>query len=486
MPTIAEQINLTLKTVTDWTDQYTATYGIVFNKVDKANLDNAITRYANEGDWQKVLTMKRKAEIVGYSSPTIDEKVKQALTNIGQFTCKLPKMADGWWYNWYYHLLDCFRYAKELNHETDKWDDPAKAFRGLWDLRTTQTKYFYRCNPDTGTVERIGEGRWHQASALAGTWMKFYELGVRDAVYSILHEWEEFNRIYWSINHYIYRTDYPDYEVRFGSVFQTWVKAYRLHPFAIPENFPRITGDLTVRCLLNLWLSPQWGGKNVVVHHYPKNLEQRLDGTLEGWAVLHMFYPLFSEGIKSNMRDMLLGKGVVKASDALLASDLFNPATNRFRMTDTWSYSDRASCFGAAALFLMAITPDTASLAIPVRAEGIEMYEADFFDPHHFEFNYEAKKIKIPVYAGKLTLTFGEKPVEAKFPADGIYAITFTDDWGGITSITRVGDLDQTYLKLPHVPTPTEAAVALLVTTLGSIPLYHLGKTLIRKVKEAG
>lgn len=485
--TIADQIKKSLDTITDWADLYTSTFGIVFGKVDLTNLDNAVTRYANEGDWQKVLSVKRKAEIIGYVSQTLDEKVKLALTNIDLFTCKLPKMTDGWWWNTYYHLLNGFRYATELGYETAKWDSAEKAYYGLKNLRLTRDRYFHKCDPDTDTVERIGEGEWHQASALAGAWMKFYELGVKDALNMLAYEWSEFNRIYWTQdpegNHYIYRTDSPDYEAKNGSVFQTWVKAYKIYPFAVSENFPRIIDDLQIRYLAKGWDSPQWGGYKVAVNRYPSDLGRRLDGTLEGWTVLHMLYKYLSDDSKLNMRNMLLGRGTTKASDAILSSDLFDSASNRFRMANDQPCTDRATCFGAAALFITAIAPNTGSLAIPVRAEGLETYELEFFDPYHFGFNYEKRQIKIPVYGGKISFTFGTKEVEADFPYDGIYAVSFSDDWNSITATSMVGKLDKLYLVEPKLPTATEVALTVLGATLATVPITYFGREALKKVK---
>ncbi len=493
---IAEQIKKTLDTISDWTDEYTATYGIVFKKVSPTNLDAVAERYASEGNWHRVLAVKRKAEIVGYSSSTIDDKVKQALTNISQFTSQLPKMPDGWWWNSYYHLLNCFKYARELNHETDKWSNPLTAFRTLRNLRF-EIPPFHRCNPDTGVVERLEGGRWLDSAALAGAWMKFAEVAKGTSQQSTLcaevsdilpYEWRQFNRLFWLLstkgNYYKYGVENEGYDASFGSIALTWAKAFTLHSLTLTENFHYLIMDISNRCISKKWDSPQWGGYSVAVKLYPTNPERRLDGTLIGWAAIQTFYRDFSDSIKQNVKNMLLGKDVPKASENLLASDLFDSASNRFRMGSGESLSDRASCFGAATLFLNAIVPDTGSLAIPLRAEGIAEYEAEFFDPTHFEFNYEAKRIKIPVYAGKLKFIFGDKEAEVKFPYDGIYAVTFSTDWNSITSIQRVGDLKDIYAYPPKAPSALELSVAAIATMIGTAPIYYFSKDLIKKAEE--
>jgi len=77
----AEQINKSLNTITDWTHEWTAVFGIVFNKVGPSALDNAITRYANASEWWNVRHVKRMAEIIGYDSEILRQKTRLMLSN---------------------------------------------------------------------------------------------------------------------------------------------------------------------------------------------------------------------------------------------------------------------------------------------------------------------------------------------------------------------------------------------------------------------
>ncbi len=481
----AEQINKSLNTITDWTHEWTAVFGIVFNKVGPSALDNAITRYANASEWWNVRHVKRMAEIIGYDSEILRQKTRLMLSNQLLFPmAKLPKTWNtGYWWNWDWCVLDCFRWAKELNWETSKFDDPTSGYVLLRNKRRSLDYIFYAWNPETDETLSMLGGRWHQVGAICGVWLKYYELGIEEAMNMALSEWVFLNEKYWSGDHYIYAPQLPDFEVRNPDVFQTFVKAYKMKPLLFATNFPRIVVDLQKRYLSEGWRSPQWGGRYVTVHHYPSNLEERLDG-MHGWALLHMFYRHFPPQTQSMMRKMLLGENMVSASEALLRSNLFNSTTNRFRTTDKADYTDAATIWGCVILFLTSIIPDTASLAIPVRVEGFGSVEWAFFNSTHFGFNYESRQVKIPVYSGKLKLKFGTKPVEARFPQDGIYTITFTDDWNGIKHISYTDDLKDVYLDEPRKPTPMEIETALLVTALGALPLTALAKTLIRKVKE--
>jgi hypothetical protein len=481
----ADQINTSLNTISDWKHEWTTSFGIVFNKVGLSALDDAATRHADEGKWWSVRHVKRMAEIIGYSSEVLNQKTRLMLTNQLLFSSgKLPKTwnTDYWW-NWDWSVLDCFRWAKELNHETAKWDSPLGGYTLLRNKRRSVDTIFYAYNPDTGETLSMLGGRWHQVGAICGAWLRFYELGIEEAKQMAQKEWDFLNEKYWDVNHYIYAPELPNFEFRCPDVFQTFTKAYVSQPFVFGTNFPRVAIDLQKRYLIGGWDAPQWGGKYVTVHHYPSNLEQRLDG-MHCWAVLHMFYRHFEETNKLMMRKMLLGEDMISTSEALLRSPLFNSATNRFRDTDTGEYSDPQTIWGCVILFLTSIVPYTASVAIPVQVEGFGATEWAFFNPTHFGFNYERKQIKIPVYAGKLQFKFGTTPVEASFPYDGIYTVSFTDDWNGVKEVKYLANLTGSYLDPPHSPTVMDAEMGLLTTALAAYPITQFSRFLIKKVKE--
>jgi hypothetical protein len=432
------------------------------------------------------------AEIIGYSSPTLTEKTKLMLDNQRIITPEgLPSAYNtGYWYNWDWCVLDCFRWAKQLGYRTDKFADASSAFKRLkskrYPLPTSPPYVFYAWDPQTDETLSMLGGRWHQVAQLIGVWLKFYELGVKDALNMAYEEWKLLNDKYWSFaywtdDYYIYAPDLPGFEVRNPDVFQTVAKAYTINPLLFGTEFHRIAVDLQTRYLAKAWGSPPWGGKNVTVHHYPANFEQRLDG-LHCWAVLHMFYDHFKDASKSNMRKMLLGDGMVSASDALLSSPLFSG--NRFRMTDKTNYEDAWTIWGCMVLFLMSIIPDTGHLATPVQVEGFGPQEWAFFDPNNFGFNYAARKIKIPVYHGTLLFKFGDKVASATFPEDGIYTVTFSSDWNTVTGISKVGPFVSRTLGGYYEPTLVERETALLATVLASYPIYQFSKYLIKHIKE--
>jgi hypothetical protein len=197
-------------------------------------------------------------------------------------------------------------------------------------------------------------------------------------------------------------------------------------------------------------------------------------------GLLHMVYPKMSNVGKASFRGMLTGQIAPRMADGLLASDLYS--AGRFRMQSDLPLSDTATAYGCATLFLQAIVPNTGSLAVPVYMEGMDQRECTFFDAHHFGFDYDARQIKVPVYAGKLQFYFGDTPVEYTFPYDGIYTVTFTSNWNQISSAYWTASLDKVYLEAP-TPPPTQLT-ALAQLTLASTTLLPFLVATAKEIKK--
>ena len=486
---IAEQIKRSLDTISNWSaDWETSFFGVAFNRCSRTVFDELASRYASKGEWLNVARVKRRAELCDYSSPTLDDAVKSMLTNVEMFsTAKIPKnMPSDVEYPFYptYHvMLSGYRWAKELNHETTKWDANA-ALQKLFDFRIKQPDRlpFYKCNFDTGKAERLHGGTWAEDAALAGCFMKINEAIDVDISY-FTREWWGFNR-FWDGTHFKYSVELPNWEMSAGAVFQRIAKLF-IHTVGKGWNIGRVPVDIMFRFLKDGWDSPQWGGYKVVVRHNPYDDERRLDATLDSLAVLHMFYEKYAEPMKSQFREMLAGEKITGFAEGLLQSDLFDPKTNRFRASNKQSLSDTATCWGCASLFLSAIIPESGRLAIPIAAEGTENYEHNFFNYHHFEFDYDRRRVKIPVYAGKISFRFGDTVVSQNFPYDGIYTINFSDNWNSVVAVNRIAGLEAVYLEPPRLgPTTMEILTATMVTAFATVPIYTLSKTLVEKVKE--
>jgi hypothetical protein len=168
-----------------------------------------------------------------------------------------------------------------------------------------------------------------------------------------------------------------------------------------------------------------------------------LDGTLGGWILSHAFYGLFSPENQAKMRSMLQGEGQIQAYKGLLASDLYDPEKNSFRLRSNYSCSDDATAQGALTLFLMGISPqDGMGLAIPMASDNHSGHAA--VNSRHFGFDYTRNTVRIPVWGGTtLKFIYGENPVRVTFESSGIHEVSFTSDWNSLVHTKRTSLLSQ-------------------------------------------
>lgn len=178
--TLAQQINGCLNAVTNWTNL--VNIGVVMHKSSPIDFDTWITRRANASDWIGVLLVKRYAVEAGYSSPTIDNAVKLALTNIPMFTnYSLPLTEGGYFWPSDTYALYGYQYAQQLNWETNRWNITS-GFEALNFLRNAYGNAFYACNPDTPAALSLYGSRWHEVGCLMDCFFVFYTLGVPQAL----------------------------------------------------------------------------------------------------------------------------------------------------------------------------------------------------------------------------------------------------------------------------------------------------------------
>jgi len=448
--TLADQINACLSGVTSWNDD--VAIGVVMHKSSLSNFDTWITRMANESDWMGVLSVKRYAEEAGYSSPVIDAEVKLALSNMPMFKNYSLPITDtsgpGYFWPSYSYVLYGYRYAEELNWETQRWNITS-GFLALKSMRDLYGRAFYECNPDIRNASSLLGTRWHEAGSLMGCFFIFYTLGVKDALNYSDQEWEWLNKNLWSNNHFSYAPLWYTWEFSGMRVFPNVAKL-ELNGTSL-DNWNRVATDLQFRYLSNSWSSPQWSTTYRVVQHASANPERRLDGTLDAWIMLNTFYGLFNAGNQTNMENMLEGNGVTQAWIGLNASDLRQTTANLFRNTSSSDYSNDSTASAALCLFLMGISPQNGrGLAIPLVSDRPSDY--DCLNYRHFEFDYVNHRIKIPVWGGTtLRFMYGTTAVTEYFGTTGIYNIDFTSDWNSIYNITKVSNLysNEYYLWTP-------------------------------------
>lgn len=473
---LADQINASMNGVTKWDNLVNV--GVVMHKSNLSDFDTWITSRASVSDWKGVLAVKRYAEQAGYSSGVIDAEVKLALSNIPMFKKYSLPIADptgeGFFWPWERYVLYGYRYAQELNWETNRWNITS-GFLALKSVRDSYGRAFYRCDPDVPTADSLFGTRWHEAGSLMDCFFIFYKLGVKEALNYSVQEWMWLNSKLWSKNHFNYAPSYPGWEFSGISVFPNAAKL-DLNGTSL-GNWSRVGADLQSRYINSSWSSPQWDGKyGVAVHHHPANLQQRLDGTLDAWIMLNTFYSLFSSRNRTNMRNMLEGNWVMQAWVGLNESDLRQKTTNLFKLTSSSDYYNSSTATAALCLFLMGISPQEGrGLAIPLTSDRHSDYSS--LNYRHFEFDYANHKIKIPVWGGTtLKFMYGDVASTKYFATTGIYSITFSSDWDSISRVTKVSNLysNEYYLRTQEAnihPKITILSPENVAYTTKSVPL---------------
>lgn len=426
---LADEIDRLLADVTSWRNLVHA--GVVLHRAALSDFDAWISRNAAVEDWDGVLAVKRYADLAGYTSPSIDDAVRRALSHYPMFAQYALPMTDatgsGFFWPWTRYVLYGYRYAEELRWETMKWNKTS-AFLALRDVREWYGRAFYRCNPDLPSADSLFGTRWHQAGSLMDCFFILYQLGVADALSCALQEWQWLNAQLWSGDHFDYAPLWPNWEFSGISVYPNVAK---LHSNGTRlGNWSRISTDIQARYLAERWASPQWHASwPVVEHHYPGNHEPRIDGTLTAWVTLHTFCGLYTPGNQSNMRALQEGDGAAEAWVGLRA------------FVDTRSVSDGMRVQAALTMVLLGIVPLNGSgLALPLISDRHNCYAA--LNVRHFEFDAANHSLKIPVWGNTtLRFRFGEHPVTVRFASTGIYQVTFTSDWNAVLHVRSVAGL---------------------------------------------
>ncbi|UCG02202.1 MAG: hypothetical protein JSW11_21750 [Candidatus Heimdallarchaeota archaeon] len=473
---LADKIFLSTNTITDWTsDMNVFARGIVLGKVNVSDLTKILTKYQSNNDWQGIIYTKRYSELLNYSPLMIDEVVKWALNQTPMFeNYSLPVTQSDHYFNmWRQYTLYGYRYAKELNYLTEKWN-ATSAFEGLRNCRITNSRAFYECNPDTNSTKDLFNTRWMSTANLANCFtILFNETSLEEALEYAFQEWLDLNTYYWNEhkNGYDYARSWKTWEWDAIEVFFNFDKLRRLN--GTLQNWDRVYIDLQNRYLVNSWDSHQWRA-NVVVHSKGSN-RRELFGTLDAWMLLHTYFAHFNKTNKLHMQRMLEGEKVIQAWQALLRPEagLYDSETFRFTLAaEKPVYTDYATTEGCMTLFLMGISPqDGGGLLIPKRCNA---FSGEPFPADVFRFYYHNRQIIIPIGA-KTTLKFlygSEYPIHY-FAEGGLYRITFSSDWN---SIIQVEQIEEILSGIPREPTLTSSStteISLIGFQIGLILLIY-------------
>jgi len=484
-----EQINNSIAAVSNWDDGDLVWFGNILNQKTYSDFDTLIESYRVNSNWKGVAHIKRLTEYLKYKSATIDTAVKAFLDNMEMFTnYALPITdTDG---NWFGIGAPCvlngYRWARELDYQTSKWD-PVTAYNGLHKVLASEENAFYRCNPDTGEGEQLFGGRIYEKDQLANCfWILWKSAGVSEAESDINTLWNYLQN-HWSQcsedcptnYHYDYAPDVTGYGYVWDTpeILEVFGK-YHVATGLSLSNFDRIATHMYGGYLQNNWNSchffhPHWGYYHFVVHYNScldavlDNKERRMSGHFMAMCFLWQMWGQMTTEQKTIFRNMLMGnEGITQAWQVMLEDGhgMFDSSTNQFKDDSSDdNFSDIGTAKGATLLFLLGIAPTSVDstagrLAIPLRT--LQLGSLHMVDPYCFKWDGDNKKIRIAVFAGSLTFMYGDSNVSYNFPRNGIYEVYFTSDYNNITKVTQIANLPfNYYLDKPIPATATDPTV---------------------------
>ena len=449
-PTLADQLNMTLNTV-DWsspTSLVVPHFGLIF-----ARESNYAAALAVTPNFRRLLQLKRLAEIDGVNSSLINQQVAEAMTD-QQMTGHWPDFDPKGVLVYWRFLVFAYAYAAELGLNVSKWNSTL-AFQEY--LNCWQNDHdFLWFKPATGTTNDYNNRYYDENAEVLSIFLKFYQTGTPEALNYSNQMWQHLCDSHWAGNHFPYAPTWPQAECEAGSFAEIIAELYAANNQSLPHFPDYILQDLDYKFLSGGdWSAKLWSPGAYVVRHAESNSERRLENTVNAWAALHSYYAVMNESMKADFIKLLTGpptawQGLINNSNLY--------SEGRFRWRESQNYTDAATCGGAMIMFLNGIVPDSGSLAIPVIDEVYEDWYS-MFPQSNFRFNYENQTIRIPVWKGKLTFTFGTETASYTFPEDGIYEVQFNANWNNVTGATKISPLNEQFSYLPPAepqnPQPT-------------------------------
>ncbi len=394
--TLADNINDVISNANLNADNsWKTNWAIILANQQQTAFDSAITQDIEKQDYLDALFVARLAELSGYTSTFISDATKTALENI-DMCGSLPITANAQSYGdpdqqnqgcyLVYNRNTLWAYQYAANYGLDsKWNvnqaftDLANAYdRPPIDSVSGEMLWI---DPQESWARSYSSRYYDEHAQTLSVFLKLAQQGVPEAMSYADDAWAGIQ------DHWNRRSQYYGYtstrtvECEMGNFAQIIAEYQDLKGETIPY-WDRVIQDLNYKLLANGWSSPGWAVPGVVVHA-STNSELRLWETMGATIALQAQYPDFTETMKANWADMLMGSS--PAWQGLLESSL--NVDGQFKGTSSVNISDEATICAAATLFLYGVVPKGGSLDIP----NIEEFYNDLrtpFSVSDFKFNY--------------------------------------------------------------------------------------------------
>lgn len=451
--TLAETIN-NIVNDNSWTGSAeTIHIGLIFGKAEPSAYDTLNVSQDYQWAWVRLL-----ASMDGYTSQTLDNNVRDMMNHMfryiagirisGYLPMTYTAMSIGGqrlWLDYDRYMITCY----DLADNSSKLWDKSKAVRELqncYNVTMTTTQPPPLGYSDIGWI--VSDRYYDENAESLDIFLKMGESNTANGI------WSRLNSLHWDGEMYMYRPGVESFECEVGN-FAIIIGNYEETVGRIPD-FDRISTDLYAKMLASGWNSIAWKYPSAMIHSQGKGsenrlptnetghgIEARLESTVAGIEALHMYYKISSW--KANFVSLLIGDIPVWQEPVwkeLLNSPFYE--NGQFRWRDSGETDNSATAAGALLLFLYGIIPDTGSLAIPCNEWTYQDFTS-MIPATYFHFDYDARKIRIPVWAGNIKFAFGTETAQYTFPSDGIYDVQFGLDWNTVTGVVFIGNLSDQF-----------------------------------------
>jgi len=442
-PSLADQINVTINTI-NWSSPKSwiiPHFSLIFT--GQNTYDEVLSTVS---DFKTLVQIERIAELDDANSSLLEQLLTQAMEN-QEMVGHWPNVDPNVMCVYYKFLVQAYKYATELGINSSNWnrDQAYQEFLNCWHVEPN----FLWFDPASGVPTDFADRYYDENAEVLSFFLKFYEIGIPDALDYANQMWTHLCTKHWSGNYFPYKGSSGQVECEAGAFAETTGELYANDLYYLPNLPEYILEDLDYKFISGgNWSARLWSPGAYVVRHAESNQEKRLENTITAWAAMQSYYGLMNGTMKSDFDNMLTGSPT--AWEGLVDySNMYNDG--QFRWRETSNYTDDATCGGAMLLFLNGIIPDTGNLAIPVIDEVYEDWYS-MFPANHFRFDYDSKTIRIPVWAGRTNFTFGTETTSYVFPSNGIYEVNFSPDWNTIIDARLVSPLSDQFAYLNPVP----------------------------------
>lgn len=392
--------------------------------------------------------------------------IEWALDNQPMLTNGLPDtgtpfgLKSAFWLQ-YRYTLNGYYWAQLYSYDVQKWNITLayQSFESALVVQSDGCPATLYVTASGGTYCYWGNGHpryYDECAETIDSYLRFYQLGVNDALPKAVDVWNYLNANDWYSDHYGYFVGNDSFECEAGGFYQIALKLKYYDPSL--SYIGRIFTDAYTRFLKGGFSSIQWASNQggFIVHDYAiDGASARLENTLISWASLYGEFLFFDGSQQTCVQNMINGVGTpgdLEAWQYTLSADgmntdsqLYNSNLTQFewQMATPASWNVFATSAAESLLILLGVSPVNTTLAVPLN-ENIYEDLTSTVNQNIICLNLNASLLQVAVASeGALAFHYGTEQVSYTFPRSGVYSVQFSSDWNHILSVTRIRDISE-------------------------------------------